>query len=72
MLFHILIGIFQILLFGDLIDVPPPTAHPHVSFDGQLIFFKVQVNSLLQIRVKPPASFGKTQFSVTKKSAKNK
>jgi hypothetical protein len=49
-----------------------PTAHPHVSLNGQLIFFKVQVNSLLQIRVKPPAPFGKTQLSVTKRSAKNK
>jgi hypothetical protein len=62
MLLHILIGILQILLFGDLIDIPPPTAHSHVSLDGQLIFFKVQVHSLLQIRVKPPALFGKTQF----------
>jgi hypothetical protein len=47
MLFHILIGIFQILLFGDLIHVSPPTAHSHVSLNGQLIFLEIQIHSLL-------------------------
>jgi hypothetical protein len=60
MLFHVLIGVFQILLFGDLVNVPPPTAHPHVSLNGKLIFLKIQVHSLLQIRVSARKEFGKS------------
>jgi hypothetical protein len=57
---HVFNGVFQILLFGDLIDVPPPTAHPNISLNGQLVFFKVQVHSLLLLRVKARAGFGKS------------
>jgi hypothetical protein len=57
---HVFNGIFQILLFGDLIDVSPPTAHPHVSLNGQLIFLEIQVHSyLLLIRVRAYATKGK-------------
>jgi hypothetical protein len=55
----VFIGVRHVLLFGDLIQVPPPTAHPHVSLNGQLIFLKVQVNSLLQIRLMGEERFGK-------------
>jgi hypothetical protein len=73
MLCHVFIGILQILLFGDLIDVPPTTAHSNMRFNGQLIFLEIQVHSyLLLIRVKPPAPFGKTQYSLTDSQLKSR